>query len=188
MKTHIVYKYRAPGSGPDQDDEITTETMPFEPERVFKRLQSEGQAISLWCDYQGKYGSQPKNYKVVERYIEPGTINKLNVIVTDPGSEQMPYGVEASPLARTPAPSEPLEYNPSDSWKRDDSPPEHEKPTEHHLWDPPGLPELEPTRVASPEPSGESVGHSERNGGCPDPGPDQDQQKPSWWKRFLGIE
>jgi len=180
MKTHIVYKYRAPWSGPDQDDEIKTETMPFEPERAFKRLQAEGQVLSLWCDYQDKYESQPKNYKVVERYIEAGTINKLNVIVTAPDSEQMPYGVEASPLARTPAPSEPLEYNLSDSGKRDDSPPEREKHTEHHWWEPPELPEIEPAREASPEPSGEPVSHSENsdNGGVP---PEQEERR-SWWR------
>jgi hypothetical protein len=183
MRTHIVYKYRAPGSGPDQDDEIKTETMPFEPERVFKRLQTEGQALALWCDYQDKYGSQPKNYKVVERYIEPGTINKLNVIVTDPDSEQMPYGVEASPLARTPALPEPLEYNLSDSGKRDDSPPEREKPTEHHWWEPPGLPELELARETSPQPTEEPISHSDNdsNGDVP-----QEQEgRRSWWRRLL---
>jgi hypothetical protein len=188
MKTHIVYKYRAPGSGPDQDDEIKTETMPFEPERVFKQLQVEGQALSLWSDYQDKYGAQPKNYKVVERYIEPGTINKLNVIVTDPDSEQMPYGVEASPLARTPAPPEPREYNLSASGKRDDSPPEHEKPTEHHWWEPPGLPELEPAREASQDATEEPVSHSDNGSIGTAPVGDESQQKRSWWGRLFGLE
>jgi hypothetical protein len=172
MKTHVVYKYRVPGSDPDQDDKLKTEAISYEPEMVLKLLQAEGQALSLWSDYPDKYGGQPKAYKVIERYIEPGTKNRLNIIVTDPDSEQMPYGVEASPLSRTPAPPESQESNLSAFGKRDDiNPPERENSTEHAWGE---LPE-------SPEPSSE---------GPPDWGdvplePQEPSQPRSWLYRFF---
>lgn len=107
MKTHVVYKYRAPGSDPHQDDEIKTEAMPYEPEMALSLIHAEGQTFSLWSDYPDKYGDQPKDYKVVQHYIEPGIKNKLNVIVTDPDSKQPSYRVGALASARTPAPPEP---------------------------------------------------------------------------------
>jgi hypothetical protein len=88
IKTHVVIKYRAPGSAPDLDDEIRTEAIPYEPEMAFSLIHAEGQTFSL----SDKYGDQPKEYKVVERYIEPGIKNQLNVIVTDPDSTQAPPG------------------------------------------------------------------------------------------------
>jgi hypothetical protein len=109
MKTHVVYKYRAPGSDPDQDDEMKTEAMPYKPEMALALIHAEGQTFSLWSDYPDKYGDQPKDYKVVERYIEPGIKNKLNVIVTDPDSKQASYRIGALALARTPAPPGPPE-------------------------------------------------------------------------------
>jgi hypothetical protein len=106
MKTHVVYKYRLPGSDPDQDDEMRTEAMPYEPEMTLTLIHAEGQTFSLWSDYPDKYGDQPKDYKVVERYIEPGIKNKLNVIVTDPDSEKALHRDRAPALARTPTPPE----------------------------------------------------------------------------------
>jgi hypothetical protein len=92
IKTHVVIKYRAPGSDPDQDDEIRTEAIPYEPETALSLIHAEGQTFSLLSDYPDKYGDQPKEYKVVERYIEPGIKNRLNVIVSDPDSTQAPPG------------------------------------------------------------------------------------------------
>jgi hypothetical protein len=92
IKTHVVIKYRAPGSDPDHDDEIRTETIPYEPEMALSLIHAEGQTFSLLSDYPDKYGDQPKEYKVVERYIEPGIKNRLNVIVSDPDSTQAPPG------------------------------------------------------------------------------------------------
>ena len=92
IKTHVVIKYRAPGSDPDQDDEIRTEAIPYEPETALSLIHAEGQTFSLLSDYPDKYGDQPKEYKVVERYIEPGIKNQLNVIVSDPDSTRAPPG------------------------------------------------------------------------------------------------
>jgi hypothetical protein len=50
------------------------------------------------------------------------------------------------------------------------------------------IPELEPAREASPEATGGSVSHSEGTGASLTPDDDQDQQKPSWWRRFFGFE
>ena len=117
MNTDVVYKYRAPGSNPDQDDKIKTQVISYEPSMVLKLIQAEGQTLSLWSDYREKYGGQPKDYKVVERYIEPGTTNILNVIVTDP---------------------QPRESNLSAHGQRDtNNPPDRKNSTEHPWWEPP---------------------------------------------------
>jgi hypothetical protein len=174
MKTHVVYKYRAPGSDPDQDVEIKTEAMSYEPEMVLKLIQAEGQALSLWYDYPEKYGAQ-KNYKVVECYIEPGTKNRLHIIVTGPDSEQILNGVRSPPLSRTPASSEPRESNLSASgeWYDINNLPERDNnATEDPWWEPPG----------SPETASEDVG----KGNTPE---DQDEpQRRSWWQRWFGIQ
>jgi hypothetical protein len=127
MKTHVVIKYRAPGSGPDQDDEIKTEAMPYEPEMAFSLIHAEGQTFSLWSDYPDKYGDQPKDYIVVERYIEPGIKNKLNVIVTDPDSEQMPTEHPWWEPTESPEP-------PTEATDRGDVPPEPQEPSQRRSW------------------------------------------------------
>jgi hypothetical protein len=51
------------------------------------------------------------------------------------------------------------------------------------------LPELEPTKEEPPEPSGSSQTASEASDdGRGGHSTEEGQQKPSWWKRFLGIE
>jgi hypothetical protein len=51
------------------------------------------------------------------------------------------------------------------------------------------VPELEPTKEEPTEPSGSSQTASEASAdGSRGQSPEEDQQKPSWWKRFLGIE
>jgi hypothetical protein len=171
VKTHVVYKYRAPGSDPDQDHAIKTETMPYEPEMVFTLLQAEGQTFSFWSDYLDKCGDQRKDYKVVERYIEPGTKNMLNIIVTDPESEQILNDVGAPPLSRTPAPPEPRESNLSASEERDEiNPPERENATEAPWWEPPG----------SPETATEDAGK-----GAKPEDKDEPQERRSWWRRIF---
>jgi hypothetical protein len=157
MKTHVVYKYRAPGSDPDQDEEIKTEAMPGKPEIVLKQLQAEGQALSLWYDHPEKHGSQ-QNYKVLERYIAPGTKNVLNIIVTDPDSEQMPYGAGGS--------------------CPDINPLERENPTEHRWREPPGSPE------AASETSESSTGPQEQQGSKSEP----EWRQVPWWQRLFGSK
>jgi hypothetical protein len=46
------------------------------------------------------------------------------------------------------------------------------------------IPELE----AAPETTGAPVTSSEGNGGSTAPGGGEGQQKPSWWRRFFGVE
>ena len=109
MKTHVVYVYRAPRSDPDQEVEIKTDVMPCEPELALSLIHAEGQTFSLGSEYPGTYGDPPRNYKVVKRYLEAGTKNKLNVIVTDPDSKQPSYRDGALASARAPVQPEPRE-------------------------------------------------------------------------------
>jgi hypothetical protein len=52
------------------------------------------------------------------------------------------------------------------------------------------VPELEPTKEEPTEPSGSSLTASEASadGSSRGQSPEEGQQKPSWWKRFLGTE
>ena len=103
---------------------------------AFSLIHAEGQTFSLWSDYPDKYGDQPKDYKVVERYIEPGIKNKLNVIVTDPDSKQPSYRTEALALASPPAPPEPRESpetTPEDAGKAT-TPQEAQEPSQRRSW------------------------------------------------------
>jgi hypothetical protein len=45
-----------------------------------------------------------------------------------------------------------------------------------------------PNPNTPPEATGESLSHSEGNGGSSTAAGDPEQQKPSWWRRFLGVE
>jgi DNA-binding MarR family transcriptional regulator len=45
-----------------------------------------------------------------------------------------------------------------------------------------------PTRNIPPEPTGASVGHSDNGGGSAGSDGMEEAEKPSWWRRFFGIE
>jgi hypothetical protein len=50
------------------------------------------------------------------------------------------------------------------------------------------VPELEPTKEASPEVTGEPVTPSEHQGNGTGRTEEETLEKPSWWRRFLGVE
>ena len=90
-ETNIIYKYRAPGASPDDDDTITAERVDLHPAELVATYHAVGESVTLQADDSTEYGEDPREYVVLQRnpvLTQSGdagfSLSFLAIIVTDP--------------------------------------------------------------------------------------------------------